>query len=140
MKLTFVDADVLISAAKGTEDFSSTALSILDDPERTFVSSDFVKLEVLPMVAFFGYVETLKVYEAFFANVSEWVPSSPELSRRAVEIACEYGLGAVDALHVAAAEAAEAELVTAERPTKPMLRVASVKVTSIRDARISGGG
>lgn len=132
MKLTFVDADVLISAAKGTEDFSFAALAILDDPERSFVCGDYLKLEVLPMAMFFGYTETSKFHEEFFRAATHRIAPSPELSRRALEVACEYGLGAMDAPHVASAEVAGAELITAERPTKPMLRVASVEVTSIR--------
>ncbi len=109
------------------------SLEILDDPERTFVSSVYVQLEALPKAAFFGRNDELEILNSFFNGVSEWIPSSPELSRRALDVAREYGLGAMDALHVACAEAAGAELITAERPTKPMLRVVSVEVTSIRD-------
>lgn len=57
----------------------------------------------------------------FFESVEHWVPSSPELSARAL-----------DALHVAAAEAAGAELLTAESSTKPMFRVGRPRVVSIR--------
>lgn len=132
MKPTYVDADVLIAAAKGTEAFSAPALEVLDDPERSFVCSDYVKLEVLPNATFFERTEIVAVYEEFFESVERWVPPSPELSARALDLACQFGLGAMDALHIAAAEAADAELVTAERPTKPMFRVGAGRVTSIR--------
>lgn len=138
MKLTYVDADILIAAAKGTEAFSASALAVLDDPDRSFVCSDYVKLEALPNAAFFGKLGFVAFYQEFFEAVERWVPSSPELSRRALELACQYGLGAMDALHVAAAESENAELVTAEKPTKPMLRVASPQVTSIRSANGEG--
>lgn len=132
MKPTYVDADILIAAAKGTEAFSATALEVLDDPERSFVCSDYVKLEVLPNATYFERTAIVAFYEVFFETVERWVPSSPELSARALALACRYGLGAVDALHVAAAERADAELMTAERPTRPMLNVGPVRVTSIR--------
>lgn len=134
MKPTYVDADILISAAKGTETFSEPALEVLDDPARSFVCSDYVKLEVLPNATFFERTDIVAFYEAFFETVEHWVSPSPELSARALELACRYGLGAMDALHVAAAEMADAELVTAEKPTKPMLRVGSGRVTSIRSS------
>ena len=132
MKKTFVDTSLLIAVARGERDVSEKALDIIDDSEREFVSSVYVQLETLPIPTRHGYEDQVKVYEEIFDNVSQWVPSSPELSQRAFELGCEYGLGAVDALHVAAAEKAEAELVTAENPTKPMLQVASITATSIR--------
>ena len=127
-----MDTTLLISAVQGKDDIYEEALAVIDDPEREFVSSVYVQLETLPMATWLEQEDQVEAYEVIFANVSRWVPSSPELSQRALELAGEYGLGAVDALHVAAAEAEEAELVTAEKPTKPMLRVTSIKVTSIR--------
>jgi hypothetical protein len=56
-RLTFVDSDVLIAAATGRGDVAVQALSIRDDPERTFASSPFVELEVLPK-AQFGQVQS----------------------------------------------------------------------------------
>jgi predicted nucleic acid-binding protein len=106
-------------------------LAVLDDPEREFVSSVYVQLETLPMATWHGFDAQVEAYEAFFGNVSRWVSSSPDLSERGVELASEHGLKAVDALHVAAAEAEEAELVTTESPTKPMFRVPTILVTSI---------
>jgi hypothetical protein len=47
MKRTFIDASVLIAAARGLGEVASAALSALDDPEREFVSSAFIRLEVL---------------------------------------------------------------------------------------------
>jgi hypothetical protein len=48
MKRTFIDTGVLIAAARGQNDFAARAMAILDDPNREFASSIFVKLEVLP--------------------------------------------------------------------------------------------
>lgn len=131
MKTTFVDSGVLIAVAKGEDDVYEQAMAVLDDPEREFVSSVYVKLETLPIPVWSRREAQVELYESFFDGVSRWVPSSPELSERALEVASEHGLGAVDALLVAAAETEGAELVTKEKPTKPMFQVASITVTSI---------
>lgn len=58
---------------------------------------------------------------------------TPALIQRALQRGSEFGLGAVDALHVAAAELAQAdELVTSERATSPICRVTSVRVISLQ--------
>lgn len=134
MRPTFVDSSVLLAAVRGEDQAYQRAMDVLDDPERSFVSSVYVRLETLPNAVFFNREEEVEACESFFDQVALWVPSSPELSTRAFELACQYGLGAVDALHIAAAEVADAELVTAEKPTKPMLRVSSPQVVSIRAA------
>jgi predicted nucleic acid-binding protein len=131
LNTTFVDSGLLIAVAQGEDDVYEEALAVLDDPEREFVSSVYVKLEVLPMATWLERSEQVEAYEAFFDGVSRWVLSSPDLSDRALSIAREHGLTAVDALHVAAAEAEGAELLTQERPSKPMFGVTSITVTSI---------
>jgi hypothetical protein len=45
---TFIDAGVLISAAIGRDALFARAWDILDDPERVFLTSEFVRLEVFP--------------------------------------------------------------------------------------------
>lgn len=67
-KKTFLDAGVLIAAARGTDDMAFQALEILDDPNRTFVSSVFVKLEVLPKAVYNRFKEEAGFYESFFEN------------------------------------------------------------------------
>lgn len=134
MKLTFIDSGVLITAATGAGGFYERAMEILDDPGRTFVSSDYVRLEVLPKAMYHGNDEEAEYYETFFESVSFWTQPSPTLAKRALEIACQFGLGARDALHVAAAEHEGAdELVTSEKDTKPLFRVTTLQVVSIRD-------
>jgi hypothetical protein len=106
----------------------------LDDPDRTFVSSDYVRLEVLPKAVYHGNDEEVEHYRAFFENVAHWTQPSPDLARRALDLACQFGIGARNALHVAAAEREGAEeLVTSERQTKPLFRVTMLQVTSIRN-------
>ena len=48
MKVTFMDAGALIAAARGQRPEAAASLAILDEPDRVFASSVFVRLEVLP--------------------------------------------------------------------------------------------
>ena len=130
---TFIDASLLIAAARGTDDISEMALAILDDPRRSFVTSDFVRLEVLPKAVHHRRNPEVRFYLAFFAGATRTVRSSASLVA-AAEIEGELtGLSAIDALHVAAAKRAKChELVTAESPGKPLFRVRGLMVTTIR--------
>ncbi len=117
MKRTFVDAGVLITAARGVAELSAAAMQVLSDPNRIFLSSLFVRLEVQPKPTYFKLTPELRFYESFFAAVREWASPHDALTQRALTIACTFGLSAIDALHVAAAELLGAdELVTTERP------------------------
>jgi len=62
-KRTFIDAGVLIAAARGRDAPSMSALEILDDQSREFVSSPFVELEVLPKAIFLSGAEELVTTE-----------------------------------------------------------------------------
>ncbi len=133
---TYVDSCLLIAAfaAKDAE-LARRALAILRDPGRLIVSSHFVWLEVIPKTARHGRAALLDAYMDFFeAGVDYYVLASERLVRKAMELARRYALGAVDALHVAAAlEAGCEEFVTAERPTKPFF---SVREDGLRFATI----
>lgn len=126
--LTFVDASVLIySAVKpSAQTFARRmrALQVLNDPNREFVASEFLRLEVMPMVKFFDRKRETKFYETFFNGVRHWAPDN-ELILPAVDLASTYGLGALDALHVCAATYFDAEFVSAESLTKPIYRAYS---------------
>ena len=45
---TFLDSGVLIAAYKGSPSIEAPASNILDDPNRVFLSSPFVRHEVSP--------------------------------------------------------------------------------------------
>lgn len=132
MTITFVDAGVLIAAARGNSKDSLDALSILDDPERSFASSAFVRLEVLPKALFHLKADESDFYEEFFRRVRNWAPLGRDLMEDALKVATEAGLSALDALHVAAALAVGAdELVTNEKPGKPIYRVRGIAIRTI---------
>lgn len=132
MKRTFIDAGVLIAAARGQGEVAHAAMTVLDDPDREFASSTFVKLEVLPKPVYNRRQSEVDFYETFFAGVTVWADPTPALVDEAFREACLSGLSTVDALHIAAAASVGAdEFVTSERTEKPIHRTKRVRVTSI---------
>jgi hypothetical protein len=122
MKLTFVDAAVLIAAARGGSEQAARAMEILDDPEREFAASPFLRLEVLPQAAFNKREAEVAFYD-------------PAITEAALQEASRCGVEAMDALHVAAAASVgAAELVTAEKPSRSIHRARAVKIVTIHPA------
>jgi hypothetical protein len=108
-------------------------MEVLDDPTRTFASSVFVRLEVLPKPLFHKRRDEASFYRSYFAGVTRWAEPINSEARRAYMEGVKNGLSAIDALHVAAAIVAGArELVTVERASSPLCRVTSVAVRTIR--------
>jgi predicted nucleic acid-binding protein len=132
LKKTYLDSGVLITAFQGIQSTSIRANSILNDGNREFVSSQFVKLEVLPKAIYNQQQDEIEFYETFFSTVSYWATDSERVTQDAYQIACTYGLAAMDALHLAAALWLKAdELITTEKTTKPMHRVKAIQIISI---------
>lgn len=130
---TYIDSNVLIYALRGDEDLSARARAFLFDPLREYVSSDYVRVELLPKCVYHQNEEERLFYEEFFTSSAVWVPSSDDLLALAIEEGGRTGISGMDAVHVACAIVANAsELITAEKSTKPMFRSVSVKVISIR--------
>jgi predicted nucleic acid-binding protein len=48
MTRTYLDSGVLIAAARGNDEAATLAFALLADTSRVFVSSVFVRLEILP--------------------------------------------------------------------------------------------
>jgi predicted nucleic acid-binding protein len=134
MKITYIDSGVLLSATDGVSRIAEKALGILGDLSLEFASSDFVKLEVMPKAVYNKQTEEAQFYEEFFSDVIYWANNLEQIVQDANNIACKYGLAAMDALHIAAALSVGAEeFVTTEKPTKPMFRVTSIQVISLFD-------
>jgi hypothetical protein len=120
--LTYLDSNVLVQAATGAnQQIQTRALAVITDPNRQFVSSLFSRMEVIPLAIHFGRAKERLFYETFFRRVNIWVDPA-DIYDDAYKLACQYALGAMDALHVAAASFAGAEFVSAEKPTKPLYR------------------
>jgi predicted nucleic acid-binding protein len=126
MKRTYIDA------FQGQESTSNKALGVLDDPDRSLVVSDYLRLEVLPKPTFHKNQTEIAFMETVLSSACENVPSTPRLAAMAIGLASRYDLTPIDALHVSAAVIAGVdELVTGEKDTKPMFRVQEVKVVSL---------
>jgi hypothetical protein len=133
VKLTFVDACLLIAAARGGSELATRAMAVLDDPSRQFSSSIFVKLETVPKATHFKREEEKSFYDEFFADVATWAIANEALANGALEEACESGLSACDSLHVVAAKGTKsAELVTAEAPHSALFRTKIIPIVTIR--------
>ncbi|MGA1262941.1 MAG: type II toxin-antitoxin system VapC family toxin [Prochlorothrix sp.] len=131
-KRTYVDANLLIAAWQGKEDLGIRALRILDDPQRTIVLSRAVWLEVMPKAIYHKQMMEVAFYEEIFAmaEVQAW---NVETLGRAEVLAQQYGIAAMDAVHLAIAIVGHVdEFVSAEKPQKPMFRVSEIVVQSIR--------
>lgn len=132
MKRTYVDAGVLIAAFRGDSIISRRAMEVLDDPSRELVVSDFLKLEVLPKPTFHNRTEEVEFMNTVFESAAGNVPCDPAVTKKAIELASNYDMAPMDALHAGAAVVAGVdELVTLEKPSKPLCMVKEVKVVSI---------
>ncbi len=64
--------------------------------------------------------------------MTHWAKAEESVIADAFQEACQLSLSAIDALHVAAALSVNAEeLITTEKPSKPIHRVTKIKVISI---------
>jgi predicted nucleic acid-binding protein len=132
IKRTYLDSSVLLSAFKGDGETSRRAMEVLDDPDRKFLVSDAVWLEVMPKPLYEKQQTEVDFYETVFAAADRlsWNASSLAL---AASLAPKYGIAAMDAIHIAHAIGVQAdEFVTAEKPGKPMFRVREISMRSIR--------
>lgn len=128
MTLTYVDAGVLIIAARGGEARSERALALLLDSGRTFAASAFLRLEVIPQAAFHKRTNEVAFYERFFESVTVWADERG-LTEAALHEASTYGLHALDSLHVVAAKQVGAlEFFTLEKPGRSIYWARAVKV------------
>jgi len=131
---TYIDSCVLIAAWRGLDEVAVKAIFILDEENRQFIVSPFVELEVLAKAIYYKQTEEISFYETFLASCSLWANDLVSIVQLAKEKASQYGLGALDALHVASAISMEAdELITTEKSTKPLHRVREIRIITIAD-------
>jgi len=132
-KKTYVDASVLIAAFQGQPDIGEKALMILDDPEREFIVSDYLRLEVIPKPSFHRRQEEVEFMETFFESASGDISSNPTITSEAIKIASKNDLRPLDALHASMLVDTDMEFITLEKKTKPFFRVDNLKVISLID-------
>jgi hypothetical protein len=92
------------------------------------LTSPFVYLEAVPKAIFFRKQTERLFYARYFSN-AVWFREVDKIEAVAQTEAAEAGLGAMDALHLAAAHLSRAdEFVTTEKPNKAIHRSSLVKV------------
>ena len=129
---TYLDANVLIVAFRGEHPAADAALTLLGEGHRQFVASPYLRLETLRKPRFHRRQDEVEFMETYFATVAHWVPSDDRLVQRALELAARLDLGAMDALHAAAALQGGAEVfVTMERRSKPLFRIPGLVTLSL---------
>jgi hypothetical protein len=125
---TFLDSGVLIAAARSLDPDRERALQLLEEPNRAFLTSPFVYLEVVPKAIFFKKRLERSFYDRYFAHAL-WFREVDKIEVAAQTEAARAGLGAMDALHLAAAHLSRAdEFITTEKPNKAIHRSSLVKV------------
>ncbi len=129
---TYLDANILIAAFRSDHPGSLPALSVLGDPYRVFVASQYLRLETLRKPLFYRRDDEIAFMEAYFAAVSLWVPTDDSLVARALKLAANLDLGAMDALHATCAlQGGAEEFITLERPSKSICRIPGLFVVSL---------
>ncbi|MBF0634290.1 MAG: type II toxin-antitoxin system VapC family toxin [Nitrospinae bacterium] len=132
---TFVDSCVLISAWRGSggsEAGFQVAMEAITDPDREYVISDFLRLELLVQPTYHQNDDEVEFMNTFFNAATEEVKSSARLVERAFSLACSYGLKPFDALLATAAiESKVEEFITFEKRSKPFNKITELNVTSL---------
>jgi predicted nucleic acid-binding protein len=100
---TYLDAGILIAAARSATRLSESALTILDDASREFVASEYLNLEVLPKAYYHRSLAEAALYEEFFSSAVTMVPFGAVHFEPAMQYARQFGLSAFDSLHLTAA-------------------------------------
>lgn len=130
-QLTFVDAGVLIAAARGENEIALKALEILQDKNRIFASSIFLKMEVLPKAIYNQKADEIEFYNEYFNAISIWATDLDKILQRGYQEASQFGLGIMDAFHIAAVLVKAEEFITNEKLEKSIHRTTSIKIISI---------
>ena len=105
MVRTFLDSGVLLAATRSVVCDRELARQILEDSGRTFLTSAFVHLELVPKATFHKKRLEKAFYDEYF-NAAEWFRDLNEIGMAARIEAARSGLSALDALHLAAAHLA----------------------------------
>ncbi len=128
--ITFLDANILITGCNSLDLAVTIAITqIINNPQRAFVTNDFLELEVLPKPTHNKAFPAVNFYRNYFAACTYRVPTTTPMLLAAYHEACQLGLSAPDAIHLATAQVAGAhEFITLEKITKPMYRSNLVKV------------
>ena len=136
---TFLDANIVITAFGGLPSHRLSAMAVLQDVNRVLLVSDYLRLELIARPAYRSRLSDrmeaarakaeLQFMLEFFAGPVEEISASSAITGVAVDLACRYGLGAMDALHISAAISAGADEFVAS--DQKLQRVREIKVALI---------
>ena len=133
MRRTYLDTGVLIDAARGKGSRAEAALRLLRDPERVFLSSSYLDLELLPQVIKHRVREQQEFLETYLAS-TERIEDWNAIFRVAFREASRSPVSGMDALHVAAAHLLKAdEFITTEKPGRAIYQNTLVPVLHLRN-------
>lgn len=119
---TFLDANVLFGAFRGERKYHSKAVAIMREA-REFVANDILELEIIPRAVFLRNQKELEFFRFYLSSVVTHLETSPADVKAALALACQYGLGAADSIHLKSALDTQCdELITAEKPTSELLK------------------
>ena len=125
---TFLDSGVLIAAYSAQRDLKNTALTVLEDRNRVFLSSPYIRHELCPKALFNKRHMEDRFYREYFQRATMFNDVRLILERASRE-AARSGVSAMDSLHLAAAHLLKAdEFITTEKPNKSIHRSSLVKV------------
>jgi predicted nucleic acid-binding protein len=114
----FLDSGVLLTAWRGQAPLGLVARTLLDQAAE-FLSSENVRLELLPKPLYERRRTEIDFYNQYFSLLSYIEPFSGQLGEAAMSLAKRYGLSGGDALNVASAVRQSAdEFLTSEAPGK----------------------
>lgn len=132
---TYLDANLLIYVSMNAfAPISVKVLSLIADTNREFVASDVLILETLPKPKFHKQIASVDFLENYFSICVRHIKMNQKVTIAAFDEACKYGIGGIDALHLASAkEAGAAEFITNEKKTKAIYKTKLVKVRHIDD-------
>lgn len=128
----YFDANVLVAASRGAAD-ALRSVSVATEARAVFVASDLLLLETLPHAVRERQADQVAWLRAYL-DASEVRAVSRRLFHLAVGECERLALQAADAIHLAVAHDADADLfVTAERKRSPMYRTGLVRVVHARE-------
>src|SRR5947208_864432 len=97
---TFLDSGVLIAAYKGSPWMEAPATVILDDANRVFLTSPFIRHELSPKALYNRQKDEYRFYEKYFEYATFCDDLQSILSLAGKESA-KSGVGPMDSLHIA---------------------------------------
>lgn len=127
---TFLDTGVLLAFTDTKHPKFEAARALINDPQRAFAASIYLQLETLPKFVYFNHRVQVEILSNYFHLVKYWPRTPEKLLAAGFKLAQQYGLGGMDALHIAAAvQMGCTEFFTTEKPqsaihrAKPLVKI-----------------